>query len=329
MARHTAHRNTGRVRGYTTVFLAIIMSVYSFAIVVMIDIASVYAARSIADNVCAVAGRSVLSEYQSELFKRYGIFLLRNAEKALEIKADLYLNSSLCQRKGLVKFSFAAADLDMYFYPGWDRKELSRQIGKLALGPNEYILTYFSSCTDRIPDTYCAYEIERIICGHKTDTENHAAIKQKLTSMRFAVNLATMNKEDLDISAIGTFIETVIPGNLDDAAVEVVQALEQAKRDADILMAGGSVPLFPGGENFGKYKDYLRMMLLLMPEDIKYSRMMEIMETNLLMMDRVIFSFSSYVYGFDMKVVLKKKPLIDVFGLTDRVRIVTQHFCYK
>ena len=299
------------------------------SVILMIDIASYYSSESIAENVCASVGRSILSEYQSELFRRYGIFLLRNTESIFEKKADLYLNAALCTRKGIVRFKFAAADLNMVLYPGQDIFELKRQIGKLSLGVNEYILAYFSSYTDHLINTYRNYEVEQIICGMASDEENLIAVKEKLVALRFAINMATLNKEDLDVSMIGTFIETVIPGHVDDAAVEVSQALEQAKRDVEQLLMGANIPITGSAEGFGKYKDYLRILLIFVPEELKFRRMMGVMETNIRMVDRMIFSFSDYVYGFDMNVVLSRRSLSDLLRYTKSTRDVWMHFVYK
>ena len=322
-------RRSGGLKAYTTVFLAVIMSVYTMAVAVMIDVSSLYAAKSIGKNVCASVGRSVLSEYQSELYRRYGIFLLRRSKPVFEKKANLYLNGSLIGKRGTVRFIGAAAELDMAFYPGTSNMEMKRQIKKVSIGVNEYILAYFSTYTDTLPNTYQRYEVERIICGGSSDEENCLAVKERLIAIRTAVNLATLNKEDLDISAIGTVIEAVIPGHLDDAAVEVSQALEQAKRDADVIMAGGRVPLSGTAEDFGRYKDYLRIMLALVPEDIKFARMRTVMENNIRMMDMIIFSFSDYVYGFDMRVLLTRRSLTAFFGAGKNVQSVWLSFTYK
>ncbi len=331
MARDKDSGRNGRrrLKGYTTVFLAVIMSVYTLSVILMIDIASYHSSESIADNVCASVGRSILSEYQSELFRRYGIFLLRNAEGILEKKANLYLNASICDRKGIVRFKYAAADLDMSLYPGTNIFELKRQIGKLSLGVNEYILGYFSSYTDLMNNTYYRYEVEKIICGKESDEENLLAVKERLIALRFAINLATLNKEDVDVSMIGTFIEAAIPGHIDDAAVEVSQALEQAKRDVEQLLMGANIPITGSAEGFGKYRDYLRILLLFTPELTKFQRMMGVMETNIRMMDRMIFSFSDYVYGFEMKAVLVRRSLTSFFGFTKNTENVWMQFLYK
>ena len=128
---------------------------------------------------------------------------------------------------------------------------------------------------------------------------------------------------------IGTFIETVIPGHVDDAAVEVSQALEQAKRDVEQLLMGANIPITGSAEGFGKYKDYLRILLIFVPEELKFRRMMGVMETNIRMVDRMIFSFSDYVYGFDMNVVLSRRSLSDLLRYTKSTRDVWMHFAYK
>ncbi len=329
MAGYQHYRKNRGVRGYSTVFLLIIMAAYTSAVIALTDAAAGYAATSISENVCAVAGRSVLSEYQNELFRRYGLFLLRNAEDLFEKKADFYILSSLTATKGIVKFRMAVADIDMAMYPGTSIPELKRQIGKLAIGVNEYILGYFSMYTETLPDTYRKYEVEDIICGGENDEENLALIKTRLTAFRFAVNIATLNKEDIDVSALGTFIEAVIPGHIDDAAVEVTQAYEQAERDAADIMNGGIVPIFSAAQEFGKYKDYMRIFLAFVPENLKFARMMSVMETNIRMVDAVLFSFCDYVYGFDMKVMVSRRPLLSFPGINTGQKYVWQHFAYR
>ena len=305
------------------------MSVYTLAALTVIDAASACASESIGENVCAIAGRSVLSEYQQELFKRYGIFLVRNSERFFEEKAFFYINGSLIGKRGIVRFKGAVVDLDMSAYPGTDTAELKRQINKVALGVNEYILGYFSSYTKGLTNTYLRNEVEKIVCGKDTDAENLEAMKEKLISLRFAINIATLNKEDIDVSAIGTMIETVIPGHLDDAAVEVSQALEQARRDADVILGGGNVPIISSSGRFGRYEDYLRVFLALTPEDLKFYRMMRIMETNIRSVDMILFSFSDYAYGFEMKILLTRRPVAGLFSIGKDTVTFVRVFRYK
>ena len=79
----------------------------------------------------------------------------------------------------------------------------------------------------------------------------------------------------------------------------------------------------------GKYRDYLRILLLFTPELTKFQRMMGVMETNIRMMDRMIFSFSDYVYGFEMKAVLVRRSLTSFFGFTKNTKNVWMQFLYK
>ncbi len=306
-----------------------ILASYTVAVCSLIEAACSYASSNMAENVCAVSGRSILSEYQDNLFSRYGLFFLRNTESILEKKASFYISSSLCMQKGIVRFKSAAADLNMAFYPATSKDELKRQIWKVAIGVNEYILSNFSYSNSFLENTYYRYEVEKIICNEKTDEENLAEMIRKLTAFRFAVNLATLNKEDIDVSAIGTFIEAVIPGHLDDAGVEASQALEQAQRDVSRLFEGLTVPVLPSMESFGTYKDYLRIFLAAIPENEKMRRMMNVMETNIRMIDGIIFSFSDYVYAFDLNAVLIRDPLVD-FPIGGRgTKLVSMHFSYK
>ena len=81
-------------KGSTAVFLIMILSAIILAISVMIYGASQLAGMSASDAVLELAGRSVLSEYDTELLKRYGIFAVNLDEAQIKDKISLYANYS-------------------------------------------------------------------------------------------------------------------------------------------------------------------------------------------------------------------------------------------
>ena len=121
-------------RGFTTVYLLMILASLSMAVVMMIDTATAYAARSIAETVCASAGRSVLSEYQKDLFRRYGVFAVRGDDALLSRLAEFYIDSSLVGGKAVAKPSPVTVEASAECYPALDTSAFGAQIRRLAPG---------------------------------------------------------------------------------------------------------------------------------------------------------------------------------------------------
>ncbi|HWQ77683.1 MAG TPA: DUF5702 domain-containing protein, partial [Anaerovoracaceae bacterium] len=88
--RHILHSK----RGTTSVFLTMILASILLLVGLFIHAASQAAGKSCADAVFDLAGRSVLSEYDLQLQKRYGIFAVRTDEKQAEEKIKFYADYS-------------------------------------------------------------------------------------------------------------------------------------------------------------------------------------------------------------------------------------------
>ena len=121
-------------RGFTTVYLLMILASLSMAVIMIINTASAYAARSIAETVSAAAGRSVLSEYQKDLFRRYGIFALRGDDALLSRLSRFYIDASLVGGKAVAKPSPVSAEASAECYPALDTAAFGRQVRKLVPG---------------------------------------------------------------------------------------------------------------------------------------------------------------------------------------------------
>ena len=118
--------------GFTTVYLLMILAALTAAAVMIIDAATARAARSISETVCASAGRSVLSEYQKELYSRYGVFALRGDDALLTRLASFYINGSLLGGKAAAKPAAVKIEASAEGYPALDVEGLARQIRRLA-----------------------------------------------------------------------------------------------------------------------------------------------------------------------------------------------------
>ena len=81
-------------KGSTSVFLTMILASVLFAVGVFINQASQLAGRSYTDAVLELAGRSILSEYDIQLQKRYGIFAVHTNQDQAEDKIKYYSDYS-------------------------------------------------------------------------------------------------------------------------------------------------------------------------------------------------------------------------------------------
>lgn len=86
-------------QGTTSVFLTMILASVILLVSLFIYAASQAAGRSYADAVLELAGRSILSEYDRTLQKRYGLFAVRTDEASAEEKIKFYANYSFHQNK--------------------------------------------------------------------------------------------------------------------------------------------------------------------------------------------------------------------------------------
>ena len=121
-------------RGFTTVYLLMILSSVAMAVILIINAATAYAARSIAETVCASAGRSVLSEYQNDLYRRYGLFALRGDDALLSRLARFYIDGSLLGGKAVSKPAAVSVEASAESHPALDTAAFGEQVRRLAPG---------------------------------------------------------------------------------------------------------------------------------------------------------------------------------------------------
>lgn len=177
---------------------------------------------------------------------------------------------------------------------------------------NRYILNKFKNRQNQSTglDTFFKYEIEYILFGKKSDKKNALATRKMLIGTRNLFNLAyiwsnpSMRKKVLGIS------EVLTPGPqsaLTAIAVAEAWAFAESKNDMRILEKGGRVPLtksrrswaisaknIPGILKHKKtkytktsnkdgllYQQYLQILLLFEESQIKYQRMMDLMQINI------------------------------------------------
>ena len=81
-------------KGTTSVYLTMILASMIFTVFVFIHEASLLAGRSYSDAVLELAGRSVLSEYDTHLMDNYGIFAIHTDQSEAEGKIKYYADYS-------------------------------------------------------------------------------------------------------------------------------------------------------------------------------------------------------------------------------------------
>lgn len=125
---------TKHEEGFASVYIVLMLSGLMVLMLVLMEISSGYAASSLIENCCYVAGRSVLSEYQKDVFERYGLFCLRNDDENLKQMASYYINSNLAVEKGILKPELKECHADSSCYSGLDYEVLSRQVNIIGAG---------------------------------------------------------------------------------------------------------------------------------------------------------------------------------------------------
>lgn len=126
-------------RGTTSVFLMMILSSILLLVGLFIHAASQTAARSYADAVLDLAGRSILSEYDLQLQKRYGIFAFHTNESQAEEKIRYYADYSFhdnglkeafrgCNYMDMLRLNLDSVDVNLKGYSITDTDLFEQQI---------------------------------------------------------------------------------------------------------------------------------------------------------------------------------------------------------
>lgn len=412
-------------RGFGTVYIVIMLSSLMLLIFCVIEISTGYAAASISEAVTALAGRSVLSEYDRELYERYGIFATALDEEQAAARAKYYIDASIRgegivtrMRTGRVSASAgdysgsrlqpfktqvsqlgvlcaaqraaSEADLfaglaaasgivdDTFVYElqsikntppppppeegeeaedgaeEWEDPyiESRSQAGSLlgdyeraiskggrpmlilsggardisvdALAIDEYILSQCGRVTKRASGGALELETEYIMYGYMDDSVNQACVRNSLFWVRMPINTAKILSDPRRMAEIEALAAafTAIPYPIAFAAVLATCAAADSNGDVSRILAGETVPLVDAAPSFGSYDDYLRLLLLAVPEEQKLARLMDVMQQNIEGLE-----FSNMNFGFEISAVFEKRSYAP--GIGPRQRTVTQTHAYK
>ncbi len=461
-------------KGFSSVFLVMILGSMILVSLAFAEVSASAAAESCAEDLCLLTGRSLLSEYKTELFDRYGIFMMRSYEDELSEIAAFYLRTDLALSSAALKMACTDVSVTTEMYPGLSTdlfleqvrklgaleaaenlidapmlreiidgagerlssglsasevldkldelgasiqnddsegeererikqaKTLSKRLkeaskegktpavsrtsipasvrkklpsaqlgvkgrgsllfsggiaelgaGNIALG--EYILANCSDAAESRSDTYIKLETEYILYGASSDSLNQKLARNSLYALRFSLNLYSILTEPGLLSSVSgaAALFPLLPRTVTAAALTLIWTGIETKHDIDLLFEGSVVPLLKNSGDFatsltsfidkgritsapaavgryGSYRDYLRLLLLLLPEQEKAVRLMDVMEMNVSIADGASFAFRDYSYGFDLKAGFTRKRYLDgIMGLVYGPAYVEQTHKYK
>ena len=197
---------------------------------------------------------------------------------------------------------------------------------------DEYVIGCCSNDQNKRDDTVLELEAEYVLYGAGSDSANKRLVRNSLYALRFSLNMASILSEPAlasEISAAAS-VFSLIPRPVALAAIASIWAGIETKQDLSLLSQGGTVPVIKdasdfttdifafldgrksGGssgkkEGFGTYEDYLRILLAMLSEEEKAARLMDVMQMNVVCIDKKNFSFTDYAYGFELDADFSRK----------------------
>ena len=173
-----------------------------------------------------------------------------------------------------------------------------------------------------------AYEVEYILAGNDSDSENLKTVLWKLLAFRSVMNLSHIllsGEKGLAVQQTAMALSTalLLPQFTEVVAflLKAVWAFAESLADCRTLLKGGKIPLMKDettwylsweqmlrlnghaldGNNGGEgidYQGYLQMFLMLMNRDVKYRRMTHLMEKNIRLLPQYPqFRMAQCIYG--------------------------------
>ena len=173
---------------------------------------------------------------------------------------------------------------------------------------DSYVLGIFNNdITKNADDHFFRNEVEYILSGKLSDTENVKKTDLALKALRFPSNLAHIYADPEKRAAVIALAETLTPGVLGtvtQAGIAAAWATAESINDVKLLHAGYKVPLLKDAESWAvdvdsllnmendnylrpsidkgrKYSDYLRILLFIEDDDIKIARILDLIQINM------------------------------------------------
>lgn len=171
-----------------------------------------------------------------------------------------------------------------------------------------YIFNFFKTGQniEQGEDSFFKNEVEYVIEGKYSDEDNLQGIRKKIITIRTALNLIYLSQDQAKQSEALSAAMLITPGpeaEITKALIIAAWAALEADNDWELLLEGRKVPIFkdsaswatdvtsvtesiagtayPSTEKGFCYDEYLKILLTAVPDDIKYFRMMDIIQINM------------------------------------------------
>jgi len=201
---------------------------------------------------------------------------------------------------------------------------------------NEYILYYFKygNGTNIDMPTFFQKEAEYILYGRKSDLANSKRLRFDFIALRTILNLAHIKSDAAKMEGLMTAASILTPGPeavVTQLVLAGIWAGLEAENDWDLISNGHGVAflkkradwaldissisedykrkvyVMPEQESDFTYEDYLRVFLYFEKEEIKFLRMLDLIQINLMgRIDRNFLVKEQYV-GFEVEAVINGK----------------------
>ena len=201
--------------------------------------------------------------------------------------------------------------------------------GTMKYYSNLYIFSKFYSgqSTDYKDDSFFRNEVEYIIAGENSDDENLSEIRKKIISIRTALNLIYLQNDSGKQAAALAAAQLITPGpeaEITKTFLIVSWAAAEAQNDWKLLIEGRNVPVYkddgswatdisyvtdqvadrayPESEAGFCYDEYLMILLYSIKDEVKYARMMDLIEINMKGTCRAGMKLKDMYRGFSFSV---------------------------
>lgn len=172
---------------------------------------------------------------------------------------------------------------------------------------NRYILSYFNRRTHAVSEKhFFKNEVEYILGGKMTDRKNERKVKIALEALRFPANLAHIYQDPEKKAAVLAAAELLTPGAgaATQLALASTWAYAESDNDVKLLWQGHRVPavkdrstwavdldsavegltegiMTPDTEKGYTYEQYLQILLFFQDDNIKISRILDLVQINM------------------------------------------------
>ena len=173
---------------------------------------------------------------------------------------------------------------------------------------NMYILSHFNNRAEAVnTDHFFRNEAEYILAGEASDIKNEKRVEMALKAMRFPLNIAHIYQDPEKRAATLAMAEVMTPGALapaTQAALCATWAYAESDNDVELLWQGYKVPMIkdkaswatylenavegitgdailPEKEEGYDYGQYLQILMFFQDENIKISRILDLIQINI------------------------------------------------